>query len=61
MRLHFIHTKISFSQDNCENDDIHVEIVVASNEVHESDIAKLLKYKIANSVEQADLFYSATR
>jgi len=43
--------------DNCE-DDVHVNVVVNSNEIQENDIAKLSKYKVANSVEQPTLLYA---
>jgi len=49
-----------FCQDNCE-DDVHISVVVKSNEIQQNDIAKLSKYEIQDSVEQTKLLYAPTR
>ena len=48
-----------FCEDNCD-DDVHINVVVKSNEIQQNKIAKLFKYNMA-SVEQARLLYAATR
>ena len=47
-------------QDNCE-DDVHINVVVKSNEVQQNEIAKLIDYNAAGSVDQARFLYAATR
>ena len=53
---HTIHS--CFCQDNCE-DDVHISVVVKSNEIQQNKIAELFEYNVGDSVEQARFLYAA--
>ena len=47
-------------QENC-NADVHVDVIVESNELQQNTVAQLFKRKRVGFVEQAEFLYAPTQ
>ena len=47
-------------QENCD-EDVHIEVVVESNELQQNTVSQLFKRKRVGFVEQAEFLYAPTQ